>query len=59
MLQILDIAPGDDSEVDAPYRLEYDREWLAILESTEPLMKYTDSPWLPPDDRCAPRLARI
>jgi len=29
--------------------LEYDREWLAILKSTEPLMKYTDSMWLLPD----------
>jgi hypothetical protein len=29
--------------------LEYDREWLAVLKSTEPLMRYTNSPWLPPD----------
>ena len=35
-------------KVDMPYRLEYDREWLAVVKSTETQMKYKDNMWLPP-----------
>jgi len=42
--QILDI-PTDSER---PYSLQYDPEWLAILHSMEPLMKYSHALWLPP-----------
>jgi len=42
--QILDIPTNSER----PYSLQYDPEWLAILCSTEPLMKYSHALWLPP-----------
>ena len=44
-LQILDIPSGD---VSAPYKLDYDPEWLTILSLTEPLMKYSHGHWATP-----------
>ena len=42
----MDIPSPDD--VTAPYKLEYDTEWLAILSLTEPLMKYSQGHWATP-----------
>ena len=41
--QILDIPT-----IEEPCSLDYDPEWLAILRSTEPLMRYSPALWLPP-----------
>lgn len=42
-LQILDIPSAG-----GPFKLEWDKNWLAILRLTEPLMHYTRSQWFPP-----------
>jgi len=47
----MDIDSGNPAENNSPYRLEYDAEWLAILKSTELLMKYKEEKWAPPTDQ--------
>ena len=45
-----------ESPCPPPYTLCYDLEWLAVLRSTQHLVRHTPSLWLPPhpstDSRC-------
>ena len=45
-LQVIDVPVS--AEIEMPYQLSFDPEWLAILRSTEYLMSYTNGYWSPP-----------